>query len=182
MATTVLQRQVPVPSVPQDRNVLMEPTLFLQQTVQPGSSQHWGNQLVHNVKQGTLAVLEPQPAPSAQLDSSVWIQPIQWLVHLENTASRGRLHHVLNVQPDSPAVLKMSLPPHVLVAPTPPQDRLPVQLAPLVSHVTQGHPPAVEQDITVPLALAVAFALRALNAVEVLLPCVPLGITAWRER
>lgn len=62
-----------------------------------------------------------------------------------------RLHHVPFVRPDSPAVLKMSLPPHVLVAPTPPQDRLPVQLAPLVSHVTLGHPPAVEQDITVPL-------------------------------
>lgn len=35
-------------------------------------------------------MLEPQPAPRAQLDSSVWIQLIQWLVHLENTASRGR--------------------------------------------------------------------------------------------
>lgn len=62
-----------------------------------------------------------------------------------------RLHHVPFVQLDSPAVLRMSLPPHVLVAPTPTQDRHPVQLALLVSHVTLGHPPAVEQDITVPL-------------------------------
>lgn len=31
-------------------------------------------------------------------------------------------------------------------------------------------------------ALAAAFALRAMNAVEVLPPCAPLGITAWRER
>lgn len=31
-------------------------------------------------------------------------------------------------------------------------------------------------------ALAVAFAQLALNAVEVLPPCVPLGITAWQER
>lgn len=31
-------------------------------------------------------------------------------------------------------------------------------------------------------ALAAAFALRAMNAVEVLPPCVTLGITAWRER
>lgn len=62
-----------------------------------------------------------------------------------------RLQHVLNVQPDSPAVQIIFPQPHVLVAPTPPQDRLPVQLAPLVSHVTQGHPPAVEQAITVPL-------------------------------
>lgn len=51
MATTVLQRQVPVPSVPRDRNVSMEPALFLQQTVQLGSSQHWVNQLVHSVNQ-----------------------------------------------------------------------------------------------------------------------------------
>lgn len=51
MATTVLQRQVPVPSVPRDRNVLMEPTSFPQQTVQLGSSQHWDNQLVHSVNQ-----------------------------------------------------------------------------------------------------------------------------------
>lgn len=62
-----------------------------------------------------------------------------------------RLPHVPNVQPDSPAVLIIFPQLHVLVAPTPPQDRLPVQLALLVSHVTQGHPPAVEQDITVPL-------------------------------
>lgn len=62
-----------------------------------------------------------------------------------------RLHYVPNVLPDSPAVQIISPQPHVQVAPTPPQDRLPVQLAPLVSHVTQGHPPAVEQDITVPL-------------------------------
>lgn len=182
MATTVLQRQVPVPSVRRDRNVSMEPASFLQPTVQLGSSQHWDNRLVHSVKQGTPAVLELQPAPSAQLDSSVWIQNLQWLVHLDITASQERLHHVPNVQPDSPAVLIIFPQLHVLVAPTPPQDRLPVQLAPLVSHVTQGHPPAVEQDITVPLALAAVFALRAMNAVEVLPPCVPLGITAWRER
>lgn len=62
-----------------------------------------------------------------------------------------RLQHVPFVQLDSPAVQIISPQPHVQVAPTPPQDRLPVQLAPLVSHVTQGHPPAVEQDITVPL-------------------------------
>lgn len=51
MATTVLQRQVPVPSVPQDRNVSLEPASFLQPTVQLGSSQHWDNRLVHSVKQ-----------------------------------------------------------------------------------------------------------------------------------
>lgn len=62
-----------------------------------------------------------------------------------------RLHYVPNVLPDSPAVQIISPQPHVQVAPTPPQDRLPVQLAPLVSHVTQDHPPAAEQDITVPL-------------------------------
>lgn len=182
MATTVLQRQVPVPSVPRDRNVLMEPTSFPQQTVQLGSSQHWDNQLVHSVNQGTPAVLEPPPAPSAQLDFTVWIQNFQWHVHLDITASQERLHHVPNVLPDSPAVQIISPQPHVQVAPTPPQDRLPVQLAPLVSHVTQDHPPAAEQDITVPLALAAAFALQAMNAVEVLPPCVPLDITVWRER
>lgn len=51
MATTVLQRQVPVPSVPRDRNVSMEPASFLQPTVQLGSSQHWDNRLVHSVNQ-----------------------------------------------------------------------------------------------------------------------------------
>lgn len=35
-------------------------------------------------------MLEPQPAPSAQLDSSVWIQNLQWLVHLDITASQER--------------------------------------------------------------------------------------------
>lgn len=39
---------------------------------------------------GTPAVLEPQPAPSAQLDSSVRIQNLQWLVHLDITASQER--------------------------------------------------------------------------------------------
>lgn len=47
----MLRRQVPVPSVLRDRNVSMEPTLFPQQTVQLGSSQHWDNQLVHSVNQ-----------------------------------------------------------------------------------------------------------------------------------
>lgn len=62
-----------------------------------------------------------------------------------------RLHHVPFVRLDSPAVQIMSPPPHVLVVPTPLEEIHPVQLAPLVSRVTQGHPPAVEQDITVPL-------------------------------
>lgn len=35
-------------------------------------------------------MLEPQPAPSAQLDSSVRIQNLQWLVHLDITASQER--------------------------------------------------------------------------------------------